>query len=116
MTAMSSIWLFVVSKAPPESCHGSALLPSGRRKTSTAAYPPAPLVWLAQAPSVQISYVGPLGKAAMPAVCRNGVDNALIQVQVGTPVHNTAVAVGWFLETVSPGRQPLREPGGESLP
>src|SRR5262245_52494308 len=70
MTAISSIRLFVVSKAPPERSHGSALLPSERRKTSTAAYPPARLVLLAQAPSVQMSYVRSLGEATMPAVCR----------------------------------------------
>src|SRR3954468_3293376 len=79
MTAISSIRLFVVSTAPPESSHGSALLPSEWRNTSTAAYPPAPVVLLAQAPSVQMSYVRSLGEVTMPAVCPNDVDSALAQ-------------------------------------
>ena len=68
MTAISSIRLFVVSKAPPETSHRSAV-PSERRANSTAAYPPAPLVLCAQAPSVQMSYVRSLGEATMTAVC-----------------------------------------------
>jgi hypothetical protein len=73
MTAISSIRLFVVSKAPPETSHRSAV-PSERRAKRTAAYPPAPLVLWAQAPSVQMSYMRSLGETTMPAVCLKIVD------------------------------------------
>ena len=54
-TAISSIRLFVVAASPPETSHCLAMLPSAQRATSTAPYPPAPLVLWAQAPSVQTS-------------------------------------------------------------
>ena len=68
-TAINSIRLFVVARSPPEVSHCSAMLPSSRRATRTAAYPPGPPGLPAQAPSVQRSNVRSLGEATMPAVC-----------------------------------------------
>src|SRR4051812_48873760 len=70
MTAISSMRLFVVLYSPSETSHCFAMLPSARRATSIAAYPPGPPGLPAQAPSVQTSYVRSLGEATMSAVCR----------------------------------------------